>query len=194
MATPLAAAIQGSDGLNIGLEQVGGIAGLNLCLMREMTKDPQKDSIIQRYAIHHVLHFLYILTSQILPTSPLSESCSDLKDGTVYEGYFLDGCPHGYGRIKWPEGTVYDGDWNGGETWRSGSQTFVWMGDLWTMPGTSRLFFADVCESVNCKCIHTCTHAYRHVRTLLSKGIRALCAHACVDMFARIHIRMYTHT
>ena len=36
----------------------------------------------------------------------------------------MDGCPHGHGRIKWPEGTVYDGNWNHGEL--HGQGTYIW--------------------------------------------------------------------
>lgn len=35
----------------------------------------------------------------------------------------MDGCPHGHGRIQWPEGTVYDGNWNFGEL--HGQGTFI---------------------------------------------------------------------
>jgi hypothetical protein len=30
-------------------------------------------------------------------------------------GFFVEGRPHGHGRMKWPEGSVYDGNWQRGE-------------------------------------------------------------------------------
>lgn len=32
-----------------------------------------------------------------------------------YKGFFVEGRPHGHGRMKWPEGSVYDGNWQRGE-------------------------------------------------------------------------------
>lgn len=42
-------------------------------------------------------------------------------DGTVYQGVFLDGRPHGRGRLTWPEGSYYDGAWRDGEMTGQGS-------------------------------------------------------------------------
>ena len=50
-------------------------------------------------------------------------------------GLFMDGCPHGHGRIKWPEGTVYDGNWNHGEL--HGQGTYIWT-SIWKF-GWTRL-------------------------------------------------------
>ena len=44
-----------------------------------------------------------------------------------HRGLFMDGCPHGHGRIKWPEGTVYDGNWNHGELHGQGTYICTWV-------------------------------------------------------------------
>lgn len=36
------------------------------------------------------------------------------KDGTFYEGSWIDGQPHGYGRLIHDNGDVYEGELSGG--------------------------------------------------------------------------------
>jgi len=43
------------------------------------------------------------------------------SDGSVFEGTFLDGCPHGHGKFTWPEGSTFDGMWEQGEMTGQGS-------------------------------------------------------------------------
>lgn len=34
-----------------------------------------------------------------------------LTDGSIYEGELFEGMKDGKGRIKWPDGSMYEGDW-----------------------------------------------------------------------------------
>jgi len=41
--------------------------------------------------------------------------------GTIYQGGFADGTPHGRGRLTWPEGSYYEGAWKEGQMTGQGS-------------------------------------------------------------------------
>ena len=46
------------------------------------------------------------------------------NDGTRYEGMWVDGKQHGYGRIVYPEGESYVGDWRNNQIEGQGTYTY----------------------------------------------------------------------
>ena len=46
-------------------------------------------------------------------------------NGSVYEGQFEDGKPHGRGRITYADGGTYEGDWVRGEITGQGRATYA---------------------------------------------------------------------
>lgn len=57
-----------------------------------------------------------------------------------YEGYALDGKPHGEGKVNWDDGDTYDGEWKNGQvTYRVSSES--WKND--NLSGPYRLYFGN---------------------------------------------------
>ncbi len=56
-----------------------------------------------------------ILKGRWDPPGLLESGCLRLSSEEEYDGFFLNGKPHGYGRKKWARGGAYSGEWNNGK-------------------------------------------------------------------------------
>ena len=45
------------------------------------------------------------------PSAEIEKRTFTYKSGAVYDGEFIGGMRHGKGKMSWPDGAYYEGDW-----------------------------------------------------------------------------------